>query len=146
MHRIAVFIAGFLTVSLILALPAAAMESTSYKLRPAVLSGGGGPCASDSYTLDGTAGQSSPVGRSASRGYREMGGYWYQLLRLVGDGDVNGDGVVDLEDAVIALLIFSNLAAGEVYAAADVDGDETIGLPEAVYILQHAAGMRPQQQ
>jgi hypothetical protein len=59
-------------------------------------------------------------------------------------GDINTDGVVDLQDAVLALQVISGpepLAAGCRYA--DVDGDGRIGLSEVVFILQTVGALRP---
>lgn len=57
-------------------------------------------------------------------------------------GDVSGDGVVDLQDAVMALQILTGMLSGvSVNLSADVDGDGRIGMAEAIYILQKVAGL-----
>jgi hypothetical protein len=56
-------------------------------------------------------------------------------------GDINGNGEVDLEDAVVALKLLSGITA-TVVQTGDVDGDARIGLPEAIYILQAISGLR----
>lgn len=57
-------------------------------------------------------------------------------------GDINGDGIVNLYDAVLALQVMAgNLPAG-LNLAADVNGDNKIGMAEAIYALQVAAGLR----
>jgi len=113
-----------------------AMQSTNYRLEPMVLSSSGSPCSSISFKATGTCGQPSPIGISTSASYRMLSGYWYQLLKLIAGGDVNGDGVIDLVDAVIALQILSKLYASDVYTEADVNNDNVIGVPEAIFILQ----------
>ena len=52
-------------------------------------------------------------------------------------GDVNGDGRVDLADAVSVLQVMSQTAGflEGVSRDADVNGDARIGIPEAVYVL-----------
>jgi hypothetical protein len=58
-------------------------------------------------------------------------------------GDVNGDGVVDILDAIVVLQALSGrnpLPAVDIDA--DVNGDRTIGMAEAIFILQKAAGIR----
>jgi phosphatidylethanolamine-binding protein (PEBP) family uncharacterized protein len=56
-------------------------------------------------------------------------------------GDVNGDGVVDLKDAVIALQILSGISPqGTILPATDIDGDGKIGMAEAIYMMQKASG------
>lgn len=59
-------------------------------------------------------------------------------------GDVSGDGAVNLTDAILSLqAIAGNLPAGaKVYMDADVDDDNRIGMPEAIYILQEVSGLR----
>jgi DNA-binding beta-propeller fold protein YncE len=59
-------------------------------------------------------------------------------------GDITGDGVTDLADAILALKNLSGAGTGgvNVNPAADVNGDGKIGIAEAIYILQKAAGLR----
>ena len=59
-------------------------------------------------------------------------------------GDVNGDGDVDLADAILALKVAIGLdTSGEDIAlASDVNGDQDIGIAEAIYILQKMTGLR----
>jgi len=59
-------------------------------------------------------------------------------------GDVNGDGFVNLADAVLAFRIMNGLAAADptVIPYADANGDYRIGLADIIYILQKTAGLR----
>jgi hypothetical protein len=62
-------------------------------------------------------------------------------------GDINGDGNVNLADAVLALQVNAGMAPSGIrsgYAAsgADVNTDGKIGMPELLYILQYVAGLR----
>jgi hypothetical protein len=65
-------------------------------------------------------------------------------------GDLNGDGKLDLGDAIAALKILAGMdVSGQVLSDqaivwADVNGDGKIGLEEAVYVFQKAAGLRGQ--
>jgi len=55
-------------------------------------------------------------------------------------GDVDGNGKVELADAVLALKImagFTISAPQTVNLNADVNGDGKIGMAEVVYILTH---------
>ncbi len=56
-------------------------------------------------------------------------------------GDVNGDGDVNISDAVLALKIICGINVN-VAVYADVNGDGKIGTDEVVYILQEIAGFR----
>jgi hypothetical protein len=58
-------------------------------------------------------------------------------------GDVNGNGQVDLADAILALKACAGFAnAADVSIMADINGDRRIGLPEVIYILQKTAQLR----
>ena len=68
-------------------------------------------------------------------------------LMVKGNGDVNGDGVVDLLDAILAMQVQSGQAAPAVRtdyvtSGAGVNSDNKVGLPEAVYALQISANLR----
>lgn len=57
-------------------------------------------------------------------------------------GDVNDDDLVDLTDAALALRIMSAGMPANVNIRSDMNADGKIGLQEAVYVLQRAAGAR----
>jgi RHS repeat-associated protein len=58
-------------------------------------------------------------------------------------GDVNGDYEIDLTDPVMALQLCADIETGaEIHLSADVDADSRIGIAEAIYGLQHIAGLR----
>jgi len=62
-------------------------------------------------------------------------------------GDLNGDNVVNLADAILATQVLSGYKPEQVrtdYAVSgtDVNGDNRIGMEELVYILQKTAGER----
>jgi pimeloyl-ACP methyl ester carboxylesterase len=62
-------------------------------------------------------------------------------------GDLNGDGVVTMADAIIALQVMarvqpSGLRSDYTTSGADVNLDGKMGIPELLYILQKAAGAR----
>jgi hypothetical protein len=51
-------------------------------------------------------------------------------------GNVNGDGLVDLADAILALQFMAKMHTPYVHGNADVNGDGLIGMQEVIYILQ----------
>ncbi len=57
-------------------------------------------------------------------------------------GDVNGDGAVNLADAILALQAAVNMHQSYVHANADVNGDGVIGIQEVIYVLQRLSGLR----
>ena len=62
---------------------------------------------------------------------------------LCSKGDVDGNGTVGLEDALLALkLAAGQMPIAELFICADVNGDGKIGLEEASFALQVEAGFR----
>lgn len=57
-------------------------------------------------------------------------------------GDMNGDGKVDVADAIIALQVLSQLPTSNLYPDNDVNKDGKIDMAEAIYVLQESAGLR----
>lgn len=57
-------------------------------------------------------------------------------------GDVNGDGFVDMADAIDTLRALDGDPAVWVQVQGDTNADSRIGQPEALYILQEEAGLR----
>lgn len=57
-------------------------------------------------------------------------------------GNINGDEVVDLADAVLALQVIAKMDHSYVHGNADANGDGKIGMEEAIYILQRVSGLR----
>jgi len=58
-------------------------------------------------------------------------------------GDVDGDGNVNIADGILALQVMAGIEpSATVYKEADVNGDNKIGMEEVIYILQKVAGLR----
>lgn len=60
-------------------------------------------------------------------------------------GDVNGDGIINIQDAVILkrrLVGYSNLKLSE--KASDINGDSVLNIRDAVILLKYCAGMNVQ--
>ena len=58
-------------------------------------------------------------------------------------GDMNGDGLVNLKDAIIVFQILSGSPSpANINYGADIGDDARFGMTEALYILQKVAGMR----
>jgi hypothetical protein len=60
-------------------------------------------------------------------------------------GDLNGDGLIDVQDAITALQVMDDrnqLTELSSAPCADVNGDGKIGMVEVIYILQKAAELR----
>ncbi|SHK43343.1 protein of unknown function [Desulfatibacillum alkenivorans DSM 16219] len=56
-------------------------------------------------------------------------------------GDIDGNGSVEMEDAILALQIMAGMDTGSViYSGSGVDGDGGIGLQEALFILSSILG------
>lgn len=57
-------------------------------------------------------------------------------------GDVNNSGSTDLTDAVLALQVCAGMNVSGIRYEADINNDDKIGIPEAVYALQKVAELR----
>jgi hypothetical protein len=58
------------------------------------------------------------------------------------EGDVNGDGNIDLHDEVMALKLLSGTDPAGVRMEARLNGSESVGMQEAIYILQKIGTLR----
>ncbi|MFC1856698.1 hypothetical protein ACFL9U_01580 [Thermodesulfobacteriota bacterium] len=57
-------------------------------------------------------------------------------------GDITGDGIIDLQDAILALQILVGIESeSRAYTQADISGDSRIGIEEMIYIMQKTAGL-----
>jgi len=63
---------------------------------------------------------------------------------LIEKGDINNDETVDLADAILALQTAAGVdtSGNDITLEADVDGNQQIGLPEAIYVLQKLVELR----
>jgi hypothetical protein len=78
----------------------------------------------------------TPVSVSNDQG---TGGINFHLSRIV-MGDVNGDERVDVTDAVLGLKVMTDSVTPEpIFNTGEVNGDNRIGMPEVLYILNEAA-------
>ena len=57
-------------------------------------------------------------------------------------GDVNGDGTVDLADAVLTLQFLSATESQIVHLTGDATGDNAIGVEEGIWVLQKLSDFR----
>jgi hypothetical protein len=67
-------------------------------------------------------------------------------IRFIGNfvtGDANGDGSVDIPDALMVLRAAMGLipVTSQISGSCDVDGTPGIGIPDALKILRYAMGL-----
>ena len=120
-------------------------SSINYMISSDVFSGGGGVIGSSSYKILSSTGQPSPIGKSSSTNYINYAGFWHPILLEVTEaikGDVNGDGLIDLMDSVLALQVMVGMKPSNVHQRADLNGDDKIGLEEAIFSVQCIARLR----
>jgi hypothetical protein len=90
---------------------------------------------------------SCPDANEETAAIAELLGIDLSKIVPVAPGDLDGNGLADLADAILCLKALSSMNAEGLRpdfpsSGADVDSDGRIGLPEAVYILQKMAGLR----
>ena len=120
----------------------AAMSSENYRITVSVIAGGGIRATSSGYENNGTVGQSSATGASTGSNYFNYAGFWYAFMEAVLKGDINGDGVIDLTDAVLAFQTTLGIDVYNIFRSADVNRDGKISIEEVVYILQNVSETR----
>jgi len=65
---------------------------------------------------------------------------WIKLLEC---GDIDGNGSVELADAILTLKVLSGMPVSYTYDNnADVNKDGRTGFAEVIYVLQHLSGLR----
>ncbi|MCE5264289.1 MAG: hypothetical protein LLG97_12235 [Deltaproteobacteria bacterium] len=75
--------------------------------------------------------------------YDAAGNRMSRIIRVIVAGDLNGDSVVTVADAVMTMQILSGISPGQqVIPSAGIAGDDRIGLAEAIFILQTLAERR----
>jgi YD repeat-containing protein len=66
-----------------------------------------------------------------------------RVIMVIIAGDINGDSIVTLADAVMTMQIVSGITPGPaIFQSAKVTGDDRVGLTEAIYILQKVSCLR----
>ena len=74
---------------------------------------------------------------------KQIGGDWERCQAEVNQGDLNGDGTIDLTDLMMALPVLAGISpSSKIYKEAAVKPNSQIGLEEAVYVLQKVSGLR----
>jgi len=76
--------------------------------------------------------------------YDTVGNRLSIITRMMVKGDLDGDGAITVADVIATLQIISGITPNlSIIQSAEVNSDGKIGLPEAIYILQKTAGVRP---
>lgn len=99
---------------------------------------------SPNFAVEGTAGQ-PVVGVSSSPSFGMSQGYLSEPVPSYLCGDANGDGTVNITDAVYLInYIFGGGPAPEPLVAGDVNCDETVNITDAVYLITYIFGGGPE--
>ncbi|MCU0611113.1 MAG: hypothetical protein MUE60_04920 [Candidatus Eisenbacteria bacterium] len=83
----------------VLVAASSAAHAQTYFLQQSVIGAGGGPTSGATYAVNGTLGQSSPVGTSAGATYRTSHGFWHAV------------GWAPLEAMVLSIQLVSSTTA-----------------------------------
>lgn len=126
------------------------MSSANYRIPTSVINSGGGTASSTNYTLVASIGEPiiGLIGTAPTDNYRINAGFLATLIQVIGSpGDLNYDGVVDINDVKLALQISAGLANGA-YPGVNfpngdvvpVAGDGKIDLRDVDHILRFVTG------
>ena len=123
---------------------AAFQSSVNYTVRTDVIAGDGGVGASAAYGIRHSIAQPSAVGTSSSTDFINYAGFWIPaVLAQAIFGDINQDGAINLQDAILALQVLSCMApVPGADLTAYITGQGAIGFRDIIYILQKTAGFR----
>ena len=104
--------------------------------------GGGGTSAGGDFTLDGTIGQPD-AGRLEGGDFAVQGGFIPGVAVPPACGDLNGNGIIDVFDAIIDLQIIVGLIVPTEaqLRLGDVVRDGTVNVFDAILVLQHIVGL-----
>ncbi len=58
-------------------------------------------------------------------------------------GDINHNGAVDLQDAILGLKVLAGISEKTIYTDTEVSDDRKTGMEEVIYVLQFISGKRP---
>lgn len=99
---------------------------------------------SETYRGTGSVSQLSPTGVLSTGGYISYVGFWQPILAVIAKGDINGDEVIDLADAIIVLQALVGIDAYPVIRRADLNRDCKISTAEVIFVFQHICDLRPE--
>lgn len=108
-----------------------AARGADFDLSWHTMDGGGGVCSGGGFVLDATIGQPD-AGEMSGGGFTLTGGFWAGATVVVCEGDVDGDGSVDLNDLAEVLSQFGQSGPG---LGGDLDADGDVGLSDLAIVL-----------
>ena len=143
--KIRLFLLAAIPVILLLAFVHTVRSSQNFRISWDVFDEAGGSGSSDSFKLQDSVGQSSPIGESGSVSYKIYVGFQVPSVQPYQPkpGDVSNNGKVTAYDASMVLQYVVGLItlSPEQQRAADVTGDKTVSALDAALILQYTVGL-----
>ena len=110
---------------------------TATELKQQVIASGGGSGTAGIYTSSGTVGQTA-TGSGSAGIYTLNQGYWQNSSAPCNCGDANGDGTINISDAVFLIqYIFAHGTAPNPLCQGDANGDGTVNISDAVFLIQY---------
>jgi hypothetical protein len=115
------------------------MSSANYRIPTSVVNSGGGAASSTNYTLIASIGEPiiGLIGTNPPDNYKINAGFLATLIQVIGSpGDLNDDGVVDINDVKLALQISAGLANGAYPGVNFPNGDVVPAAPDGIMNLR----------
>jgi acetamidase/formamidase len=117
------------------------MSSANYRIPTSVINSGGGTASSTNYTLIASIGEPviGLIGTTPPDNYKLNAGFLATLIQVIGSpGDLNYDGLVDINDVKLALQIAAGLASGAYPGVNFPSGDVVPAVPDGKIDLRDA--------
>lgn len=114
---------------------ASASTDGTYTLRLSTFNTISSKTTGTNHQVTGTFGQPVAGQDFQSSSYSLDIGFWYCHLLPVIAGDLNDNGLIDLDDVITGLRVLTRLSS-VTYNEADVDGNGQLGAAELIYIMR----------
>jgi hypothetical protein len=129
------FLISLLVTGCLLTVPCEAQTSASYNLSRGVAGTGASTLSSTTYRLSGSFGQPAAA-RLTSTSFALTGGFWTRPAPI--QGDVDGDGRVDVVDLLSFVVSFGTYSGDPAYVrACDLDRSGSVDVVDLIIMVEN---------